>query len=192
MNEVRGRRERAAFCQAFVMHLLHSTPSTMRGAPSSRHCSTMCLAFHVSRSDKESEIACATKNTTPAKRQSRSGGDEWASRAGKVMMAAAPRLDGGPRGSAVGFVVARAASRLLRGFGRKASAASVVRVSLTGSGLPWDIAPAADGARCEGLAGREAWWFRRTLASRTSRAHCRPKPALRCPSVPQQRSAAAS
>ena len=111
------------------MHLLHSTPSTMRGAPSSRHCSTMCLAFHVSRSDKESEIACATKNTTPAKRQSRSGGDEWASRAGKVMMAAAPRLDGGLRGSAVGFVVARAASRLLRGFGRKASAASVVRVS---------------------------------------------------------------
>ena len=191
MNEVKGRRERAAFCQAFVMHLLHSTPSTMRGAPSSRHCSTMCLAFHVSRSDKESEIACATKNTTPAKRQSRSGGDEWASRAGKVMMAAAPRLDGGPRGSAVGFVVARAASRLLRGFGRKASAASVVRVSLTGSGLPWTSRPPAEGV-ARAWRGPEAWWFRRTLASRTSRAHCRPKPALRCPSVPQQRSAAAS
>ena len=36
----------------------------------------------------------------------------WASRAGKVMMAAAPRFGGGLRGSAVGFVVARAASRL--------------------------------------------------------------------------------
>ena len=98
MIEVKGRRERAAFCQAFVMHLLHSTPSTMRGAPSSRHCSTTCFAFHVSRSDKESEIACATKNTTPAKRQSRSGGDEWASRAGKVMMAAAL----GPRAAPAG------------------------------------------------------------------------------------------
>ena len=159
MNEVKGRRERAAFCQAFVMHLLHSTPSTMRGAPSSRHCSTMCLAFHVSRSDKESEIACATKNTTPAKRQSRSGGDEWASRAGKVMMAAAPRLDGGLRGSAVGFVVARAASRLLRGFGRKASAASVVRVSLTGSGVPrGSFPPVAEGVP-RAWRGSEAWLF---------------------------------
>ena len=192
MNEVKGRRERAAFCQAFVMHLLHSTPSTMRGAPSSRHCSTTCLAFHVSRSDKESEIACATKNTTPAKRQSRSGGDEWASRAGKVMMAAAPRLDGGLRGSAVGFVVARAASRLLRGFGRKTSAASVVRVSLTGSGLPGHrVRRRQRASRGPGGVLRRGG-FRRTLASRTSRAHCRPKPALRCPSVPQQRSAAAS
>ena len=160
MNEVKGRRERAAFCQAFVMHLLHSTPSTMRGAPSSRHCSTMCLAFHVSRSDKESEIACATKNTTPAKRQSRSGGDEWASRAGKVMMAAAPRLDGGLRGSAVGFVVARAASRLLRGFGRKASAASVVRVSLTGTGLCLgSFPPPAEGVP-RAWRGAEPWRFR--------------------------------
>ena len=75
----------------------------------------MCFAFHVSRSDKESEIACATKNTTPAKRQSRSGGLLWASKAGKVMMAAAPRLGGGLCGSAVGFVVARAASRLVWG-----------------------------------------------------------------------------
>jgi hypothetical protein len=108
------------------------------------------------------------------------------------MMAAAPRLDGGLRGSAVGFVVARAASRLLRGFGRKASAASVVRVSLTGSGLCLgSFPPAAEGV-ARAWRGPEAWWFRRTLASRTSRAHCRPKPALRCPSVPQQRSAAAS
>ena len=46
----------------------------------------MCFAFHVSRSDKESEMACATKKTTPAKRQSRRGGLLWARSAGKVIV----------------------------------------------------------------------------------------------------------
>ena len=137
----------AGFCHAFVMQRLHSTPSMVRGAPSARHCSTTCFAFHVSRSDKESEIACATKKTTPAKRQSREG------RAAVGQQGREGHDGGCPAVSAVGFVV-RPWALWSRGLRRGGKRLLLQQSKKRRPGRPPILRRRR--SRCGGLAGRSA------------------------------------
>ena len=151
VNEVKGRRGRAGFCQAFVMQRLHSTPSMVRGGASAALFPGGRLRLPRVPQRQGVRDGLCDEEDTPAKRQSRSGGLEWANGSGEGHDGAAPRFGGGLCGSAVGFVVARlllgCAWALTRG-----SDKACQQGKKTAAGAPPRIAPGA-GGRARGAGG---------------------------------------